>query len=47
MVHELIDTPSNPGLAEIVEAWSALPEHVKDMDLEGLNLTQLLRLASL
>ncbi len=29
MVHELIDTPSDPELAEIVEAWSILPEHVK------------------
>ena len=29
MVHELSDTPSDPGLAEIVEVWSTLPEHVR------------------
>ncbi len=29
MVHELSDTPSDPGLAENVEVWSSLPEHVR------------------
>ena len=29
MMHELIDTRSDPGLAEIAEVWSTLTEHVR------------------